>query len=212
ALRHRRRRARARGAARDRRRRQQARTRPAAADAAHARHVGVRGHSQLRARGARPHRRRGDDDAHHRGSTHRAPPAARLPAARFGGGGRDWGRGGGAAWPGGGGRARRRAGTAACILPGPRRIKAGAARDHLLGFRAVSGRAEAFKAGGRVVKNVTGYDLAKLMAGSYGTLAALTEVTFKVLPRSEAERSLLIARPDDAAATRPMTARPNSPL
>jgi glycolate dehydrogenase FAD-binding subunit len=101
-------------------------------------------------------------------------------------------------------------GITACNLSGPRRIKAGAARDHLLGFRAVSGRAEAFKAGGRVVKNVTGYDLAKLVAGSYGTLAALTEVTFKVLPRPEAERSLLIAGLDDEAATRAMTAALNS--
>jgi glycolate dehydrogenase FAD-binding subunit len=101
-------------------------------------------------------------------------------------------------------------GITACNLAGPRRIKAGAARDHLLGFHAVSGRAEAFKAGGRVVKNVTGYDLAKLVAGSYGTLAALTEVTFKVLPRPEAERSLLIAGLDDATATRAMTAALNS--
>jgi glycolate oxidase FAD binding subunit len=101
-------------------------------------------------------------------------------------------------------------GAIAVNLSGPRRIKAGAARDHLLGFRAVSGRAEAFKAGGRVVKNVTGYDLAKLVAGSYGTLAALTEVTVKVLPRPETERSLLIAGLDDAAATRAMTAALNS--
>src|SRR6516164_1622114 len=102
-------------------------------------------------------------------------------------------------------------GVTAANLSGPRRIKAGAARDHLLGFRAVSGRAEAFKAGGRVVKNVTGYDLCKLMAGSYGTLAALTELTFKVLPRPEAERSLLLLGLNDAAATRAMTAALNSP-
>src|SRR5271156_1122281 len=76
-------------------------------------------------------------------------------------------------------------GVIACNLSGPRRIKSGAARDHFLGFTAVSGRAEAFKAGGKVVKNVTGYDLPKLMAGSYGTLAALAEVTVKLLPRPE---------------------------
>jgi glycolate oxidase FAD binding subunit len=102
-------------------------------------------------------------------------------------------------------------GVTAANLSGPRRIKAGAARDHLLGFRGVSGRAEAFKAGGRVVKNVTGYDLCKLMAGSYGTLAALTELTLKVLPRPEAECSLLLSGLDDATATRAMTAALNSP-
>src|SRR5712675_1957920 len=77
-------------------------------------------------------------------------------------------------------------GVLACNLSGPRRIKAGAARDHFLGFRGVSGRGEIFKAGGKVVKNVTGYDLCKVMAGSYGTLAALEEVTIKVLPQPEA--------------------------
>lgn len=77
-------------------------------------------------------------------------------------------------------------------LAGPRRLKAGAARDHILGINAVSGRGEAFKSGGRVVKNVTGYDLSKAMAGAWGTLAALTDVTFKVLPRSETETSLVL--------------------
>jgi glycolate oxidase FAD binding subunit len=76
---------------------------------------------------------------------------------------------------------------------GPRRIKAGAARDHLLGLAAVSGRGETFKTGGRVVKNVTGYDLCKLMAGSWGTLAAMTDVTVKTLPRAETEASVVVA-------------------
>src|SRR3954469_8755246 len=84
-------------------------------------------------------------------------------------------------------------GVLACNLSGPRRIKAGAARDHFLGFRAVSGRGEAFKAGGKVVKNVTGYDLCKLMSGSHGTLAALEEVTVKVLPRPETVATVVFA-------------------
>jgi glycolate oxidase FAD binding subunit len=83
-------------------------------------------------------------------------------------------------------------GVFACNLAGPRRVFAGAARDHLLGVRAVSGRAEIFAAGGRVVKNVTGYDMGKLLAGSFGTLAALSQVTFKVLPKPEAERTVLL--------------------
>ena len=97
-------------------------------------------------------------------------------------------------------------GVIACNLAGPRRIRQGAARDHFLGFHAVSGRGEAFKAGGYVVKNVTGYDLPKLMAGSYGTLAALTEVTLKVLPAPEATCTLAIAGLDDEAARRAMSA------
>jgi glycolate oxidase FAD binding subunit len=97
-------------------------------------------------------------------------------------------------------------GVVAANLAGPRRIKAGAARDHVLGFSAVSGRGETFKSGGRVVKNVTGYDLSKLMAGSWGTLAALTDVTVKVLPRPETEATVLLFGLDDAAAGRAMTA------
>lgn len=83
-------------------------------------------------------------------------------------------------------------GTLAGSISGPRRFFAGAARDHFLGFKAVSGRGEPFKSGGRVVKNVTGFDLSKLMAGSWGTLAALWEVTVKVLPRPEKTRTLLL--------------------
>jgi glycolate dehydrogenase FAD-binding subunit len=102
-------------------------------------------------------------------------------------------------------------GILACNLSGPRRIKAGAARDHFLGFRGVSGRGENFKAGGKVVKNVTGYDLSKLMAGSYGTLAALEEVTVKVLPRPETVATVLFTGLDPAAATRLMAAALGSP-
>lgn len=91
-------------------------------------------------------------------------------------------------------------GVLACNLAGPRRIKAGAARDHFLGTQAVSGRGEIFKSGGRVVKNVTGYDLCKLMAGSYGTLAAMTDVTVKVLPAPEKTRTVLLYGLEDAAA------------
>ena len=86
-------------------------------------------------------------------------------------------------------------GVLAANLCGPRRLKAGAARDHILGISAVSGRGEAFKSGGRVVKNVTGYDLSKLLAGSWGTLAVVTDVTFKVLPAAETEATLAVARP-----------------
>jgi glycolate oxidase FAD binding subunit len=93
-------------------------------------------------------------------------------------------------------------GVLGCNLSGPRRINAGAARDHLLGFRAVSGRGEIFKAGGKVVKNVTGYDLCKLMAGSYGTLAALEEVTVKVLPQPEAASTVMLCGLDAAAGVR----------
>jgi glycolate oxidase FAD binding subunit len=98
------------------------------------------------------------------------------------------------------------AGTVAANLSGPRRPSAGAARDHLLGFTAVSGRGEVFKSGGRVVKNVTGYDLCKLMAGSWGTLAALTEVTVKTLPKPETEATVVLAGLDDRAGVGAMVA------
>jgi glycolate oxidase FAD binding subunit len=102
-------------------------------------------------------------------------------------------------------------GVLAANLSGPRRIKAGAARDHFLGFHAVSGRGEAFKSGGRVVKNVTGYDLCKLLAGSWGTLAAMTDVTIKTLPKAETEETLLVLGLTDAAAIKAMTAAMGSP-
>jgi glycolate oxidase FAD binding subunit len=97
-------------------------------------------------------------------------------------------------------------GAIAANLSGPRRIKAGAARDHFLGVNAVSGRGETFKSGGRVVKNVTGYDLCKLVAGSWGTLAAMTDVTIKVLPKAETEATVLVLDLDDVTARKVMAA------
>ena len=97
-------------------------------------------------------------------------------------------------------------GALAANLSGPRRIKAGAARDHFLGVSAVSGRGETFKSGGRVVKNVTGYDLCKLLAGSFGTLAVMTDVTIKTLPRSQTEETVLVFGLDDAEASKAMVA------
>ncbi len=96
-------------------------------------------------------------------------------------------------------------GLLAANLAGPRRFKAGAARDHFLGFRAVSGRGEVFKSGGRVVKNVTGYDLCKLIAGSWGTLAVMTMATVKVLPRAEDAKTVLLSGLDWTAAGHAMT-------
>lgn len=96
-------------------------------------------------------------------------------------------------------------GVLATNLSGPRRFKAGAARDHFLGFTAVNGRGEIFKGGGPVVKNVTGYDLPKLLAGSFGTLALMDEVTVKVLPRPEKTRTVLLYGLDAAAANAAMT-------
>ncbi|WP_068874583.1 MULTISPECIES: glycolate oxidase subunit GlcE [unclassified Phenylobacterium] len=103
-------------------------------------------------------------------------------------------------------------GVLAANLSGPRRIRAGAARDHFLGFAAVSGRGEMFKAGGKVVKNVTGYDLMKLMAGSWGTLAILTEVTLKVLPASRTETTLLLFGLPDVRASEAMALAMNGPF
>ena len=97
-------------------------------------------------------------------------------------------------------------------LAGPRRIKAGGARDHLLGAHAVSGFGDSFKTGGKVVKNVTGYDLCKLLAGSWGTLAVMTEVTLKVMPKPEAERTLVLRGLDHLAANKAMTAALGSPF
>jgi glycolate oxidase FAD binding subunit len=95
-------------------------------------------------------------------------------------------------------------GVLAANLSGPRRLKAGAARDHVLGIEAVSGHGEVFKSGGRVVKNVTGYDMSKLLAGSWGTLAALTSVTFKVLPAAETETTVVILGLEDEKAAAAM--------
>jgi glycolate oxidase FAD binding subunit len=96
-------------------------------------------------------------------------------------------------------------------LSGPRRIKAGAARDFVLGVKAISGRGDMFKAGGRVVKNVTGYDLARGLAGSFGTLAVATEITLKVLPRAETAATLLIPGLDPANAAAALCAAMGTP-
>jgi glycolate oxidase FAD binding subunit len=96
-------------------------------------------------------------------------------------------------------------GIFACNLAGPGRIRHGAARDHLLGFHAVSGRDELFKSGGRVVKNVSGYDMCKILAGSFGTLAIMTDVSFKVLPAPEKTRTVLVMGADEALSVAAMT-------
>ena len=102
-------------------------------------------------------------------------------------------------------------GTIMGNFAGPRRLSAGAARDHLLGFSGVNGRGEAFKSGGRVMKNVTVYDLSKLLAGSWGTLAVLDEVSVKVLPAPDQTRTLLLHGFDDEAAVTAMCAAMGSP-
>ena len=96
-------------------------------------------------------------------------------------------------------------------LAGPRRLSAGAARDHLLGFSGVNGRGEIFKSGGKVMKNVTGYDLSKLLAGSWGTLAVLDQVSVKVLPAPDQTRTLMLLGLTDDAAVKAMCAALGSP-
>ncbi len=96
-------------------------------------------------------------------------------------------------------------GMIASNLAGPRRIKAGAVRDHFLGFSGVSGRGETFKSGGRVVKNVTGYDLPKVIAGSWGTLAVVSDVTLKVLPAAETEQTFAVEGLNDEQAVEAMS-------
>ena len=91
-------------------------------------------------------------------------------------------------------------GVFATNASGPRRLAAGAARDHLMGIRGVNGRGEIFKNGGRVMKNVTGYDLCKGLAGSWGTLAAFSEVTFKVMPKPPASTTLVLLGLSDEIA------------
>jgi glycolate oxidase FAD binding subunit len=96
-------------------------------------------------------------------------------------------------------------------LAGSRRLSAGAARDHLLGFSGVNGRGEIFKSGGKVMKNVTGYDLSKLLAGSWGTLAVLDQVSVKVLPAPDQTRTLILLGLADEAAVKSMCAALGSP-
>jgi len=102
-------------------------------------------------------------------------------------------------------------GVIAAGVAGPLRLSRGAARDHLLGFTAVSGRGERFVAGAKVVKNVTGYDLSKLITGSWGRLAAITELTLKVLPAPNVRRTLAARGLNPVAAVAVMARAMGSP-
>ena len=102
-------------------------------------------------------------------------------------------------------------GVIACNISGPRRVRAGAARDHFLGFAAINGWGDAWKAGGRVVKNVTGYDLCKLQAGAYGTLSILTELSVRIMPRPETSSSLVLHGLADADAIAALAQALNTP-
>ena len=88
------------------------------------------------------------------------------------------------------------AGHLSCNFAGSRRFKVGSMRDHILGFRGVNGKGDIIKSGGTVVKNVTGYDLSKLVTGSFGTLVALTEITLKVLPKKKLSNTITINTDD----------------
>jgi len=93
------------------------------------------------------------------------------------------------------------AGQLSCNFSGSRRFKVGSIRDHVLGFRGINGKGDIIKSGGTVVKNVTGYDLSKLVTGSFGTLTVLTEITFKVLPAKDSINTIVIYSEDNKIIT-----------